>query len=138
MFGQCTGECRRSGELWCTPMPHHGFFGHKRNASFAQTLTPQCRTAWLRHRHEGGDIIKLNRQPGPQPGSIKMQNSRTEIGNREMQSKTEAAAEYKHTSWRRKATWSPVTSGKEDRTEARSNSHHFLRRYFKKLGGKKA
>lgn len=40
-------------------MPHHGFFGHKRNASFAQTLTPQCRTAWLRHRHEGSNIIKL-------------------------------------------------------------------------------
>lgn len=40
-------------------MPHHGFFGHKRNASFAQTLTPQCRTAWLRHRHERSNIIKL-------------------------------------------------------------------------------
>lgn len=40
-------------------MPHHGFFGHKRNASFAQALTPQCRTAWLRHRHEGSNIIRL-------------------------------------------------------------------------------
>lgn len=40
-------------------MPHHGFFGHKRNASFAQALTPQCRTAWLRHRQEGSNIIRL-------------------------------------------------------------------------------
>lgn len=46
-------------KLRCTPMPHHGFFGHKRNASFAQTLTPQCRTAWLHHRHEGSNTIKL-------------------------------------------------------------------------------
>lgn len=44
---------------WNTPMPHHRFFGHKRNASFAQALTPQCRTAWLRHRSEGSNTIRL-------------------------------------------------------------------------------
>lgn len=62
-------------------------------------MTPQCRTAWLRHRHEGSNTIKLK------PTKTRAQDEKdaergwkgreveTEIKS---QNKTEAAAKETH------------------------------------------
>lgn len=76
-------------QLWCTPMPHHKFFGHKRNASFAQALTPQCRTAWLRHRHEGSNTIKLK------PTKTRAQDDKNAVRRGRAGRKTEVETEKK-------------------------------------------
>lgn len=61
-------------------------------------MTPQCRTARLRHRHEGSNIIKLKptKTRGPDEKDVGGRAGRR-LRQRKSQNKTEAAAKEKHT-----------------------------------------
>lgn len=60
-------------------------------------MTPQCRTAWLRHRHEGSNTIKLKptksrAQDEKDTGGGRAWRRTERLRQRKGQNKTEAAA----------------------------------------------
>lgn len=59
-------------------------------------MTPQCRTAWLRHRHEGSNTIKLKPTKTRARDEKDAEKEREGGGQRKSQNKTEAAAKETH------------------------------------------